>query len=72
MSKQGLVGLVFVEGTVTNQQYLQQLQNEVILVIQGAGHVNMTFFHQNGACLFTANVIFNILHDVFGCWVLLN
>jgi hypothetical protein len=27
ISKQGLTGLIFVEGNLTNQQYLQQLKN---------------------------------------------
>jgi hypothetical protein len=49
ISKQGLIGLIFVEGTIRNQWYLQQLQNEVILVIQGAGHVDTTYFQQHDA-----------------------
>jgi hypothetical protein len=64
VSSQGLIGPIFVEGTITNQWYLQQLQNEVILVIQGAGHVDTTFFQQDGACPHIANVILDILHDV--------
>jgi hypothetical protein len=42
VSKQGLFGLIFLEGTITSQQYLQPLQNEVITVIQGAVHVDTT------------------------------
>jgi hypothetical protein len=42
-----------VEGTIIKQQYLQQLQNEVIPVIQGAGNMNI------------ANHL-DILYDVFG------
>jgi hypothetical protein len=34
ISKEGLIGLKFVEGTITNQKYLQQLQNEIVQVIQ--------------------------------------
>jgi hypothetical protein len=44
ISKQGLIGPIFVDGAITNQQYLQQLQNYIILVIQGAWHVHTTFF----------------------------
>jgi hypothetical protein len=64
------IGPIFVEATRTNQQYLQKLQNEVILVIQGAGHV--TFFQHNGVQPHTANVILDVLHDVFGSHVLSN
>jgi hypothetical protein len=35
INKQGLNRLIFVKGTMTNQRYLQQLQN-VMLVIRGA------------------------------------
>jgi hypothetical protein len=44
ISKQGIIGLIFVEDTITSQYYLQQLQNKVILVIQGTRHVDTTFF----------------------------
>jgi hypothetical protein len=33
ISKQGFIGPIFVEETVTNHRYLQQLKNEVIPVI---------------------------------------
>jgi len=46
ISKQGLTGPIFVEGTITNQQCLQQLQNEVTPV---AGHVDTLFLQQDGA-----------------------
>jgi hypothetical protein len=62
--KQELTGLIFVEDTMTNQQYLQQLQNEVIPVIQGVGVVDTTFFQYDGECPHRANAI-DILHDVF-------
>jgi hypothetical protein len=42
-SKQGFTGPIFVEGTITKQLYLQQLQNYVIPVIQRVGHMNTTF-----------------------------
>jgi hypothetical protein len=58
--------------TIISQRYLQKLQNEVILVIQEAGHVDITFFQQDGACPHAANVILDILHDVFGSRVLWN
>jgi outer membrane protein W len=67
--KQGIFELIFVEGTITNQWYLQQLQNEVIPVIQGAGHVDTTFFQQDGAQPHRVNVIFDVTHDVFGSCV---
>jgi hypothetical protein len=44
VSKQKLTGSIIVEGTVANQWYLQKLQNEVIPVTQGAGHVDTKFF----------------------------
>lgn len=43
--------------TASSQWYLQQLQNKVILVIQGAGYVNTTFLQQDGTCPYTANVV---------------
>jgi hypothetical protein len=43
ISMQGLIGSIFVECTTTMQWYLQQLQNEVIPVIQGAQHVDNIF-----------------------------
>jgi hypothetical protein len=46
VSKQGLIGLIFVKGIITNHWYLQQLQNEVIQDIQGAGNVDTTTFFQ--------------------------
>jgi hypothetical protein len=52
--KQGLVGLIFVEeGIITSLWYLQQLQNEVILIIQGPGHVDKTFLQHDDACSHT-------------------
>jgi hypothetical protein len=72
ISKQGLIGPIFVEGNITSQWYLQQLRNEVILVIQGAGHMNTTFFRQNGACPHTTNVVLDVLLDVLGNCVLSN
>jgi len=69
ISKEGLIGLKFVEGTITNQKYLQQLQNEIVQVIQWAGYVNTTFFQQDDACPYRQNVILDILHDVFGIHV---
>jgi hypothetical protein len=50
---------------MTNQWYQQQLQNEVVEVIQVAGH-DVTFFQQDGACSHTVNVILDVLRDVFG------
>jgi hypothetical protein len=43
-NQEGLTELTSVERTVTKQQYLQKLQNEVILIIQGTGHAHTTFF----------------------------
>jgi hypothetical protein len=43
ISRQGLIGSIFVEGTIITQRYLRQLQNGVILIIQGAGHVKQHF-----------------------------
>jgi hypothetical protein len=68
-SKQGLIGLVFLEETITNQQYLKQLQNDITPV---AGHVDTTFLQQNGACTHTVNGGFDNLHDVFVSHVLSN
>jgi hypothetical protein len=62
----GLIGPIFVEGTITNQQYLQQLQNEAILFIWGAGHVDTIFFQQDVSCPYMVNIILDIPHDVFG------
>jgi hypothetical protein len=42
VSKQEIIGVILVEGTLTNSWYLQQLQNEVIAVIQGVGLVVWT------------------------------
>jgi hypothetical protein len=72
MSKQGLSGPILMKGTLTNQQHPQQLQNEVIPIIQGAGHADTTFFQQDGAHPHTANVILDVLHDVSGSLVLSN
>jgi septum formation topological specificity factor MinE len=71
-SKQGLTAPIFVKGAITNQRYLQQLQNEVCQVIQEAGHVDITFFQQDGGRPHTTNVVFDVLHDVFGSSVLSN
>jgi hypothetical protein len=57
-NQQAFIGLTSVEGTITKQQCLQQLQNGVI---QGAGHVDTTFFQQDGAHPHTANVVLNVL-----------
>jgi hypothetical protein len=46
-------------------QYLQQLQNEVMPVIQGTQHMDTIFPQQDGACPHTANVILDALHDVW-------
>jgi hypothetical protein len=65
---QGLTGLILLEGTIRNQQYLQQL-HKIIPVIQEAGHVD-TFFQQVNVCPHIANAILDILHEVFGSYVL--
>jgi predicted Rdx family selenoprotein len=44
ISKRVLIGPIFLDGAVTSQRYLQQLQNDVISITQGAGHVDRTFF----------------------------
>jgi hypothetical protein len=67
ISKQGITGAIFGECTITNQEYLQQLQNEVI---QGGRHVD-TFFQQDGACPLTAYISLGVLH-VFDSHVLWN
>jgi len=67
-----LTGPKFVESTITNQRYLQQLQNDFNLIIQGAGHGDTTFFQQDSARPHTANVVFNILRYVFSNSVVLN
>jgi hypothetical protein len=54
-----------------NQRYLQQLQNEVIPVIHGRGHVDTTFFQQDDARPRTANVALDVLYDVFGSYACL-
>jgi len=54
------------------QLYLQQLQDEVIPVIQTAGHVDTTYFQENGARLHKTSVILDVLHGVFGSHALLN
>jgi len=38
---------------------------EVIPVNQGAGHVEVTFFQEDGAHPHTANVVLDVMHDVF-------
>jgi hypothetical protein len=58
--KQGPILQIFMEGTRTNHSW--KLQNEVI---QGAGHVDTTFFQQDGALPHTVNIILDVLHDVF-------
>jgi hypothetical protein len=72
ISKQGLTGLILVEHPITSQLYLKQLQNEVILLIQGGRHVDTTFFQQNAACPHTMNIILDVPHAVFGSYVLSN
>jgi len=49
-----------------------QLQNEVTAVIQGAGHVDTTFFQQDGAHPHTVNVVLYVLHDMSGSCSLSN
>jgi hypothetical protein len=61
VSRQGLIGPFFVEGTITNQQYLQKLENKLIPVV---GHVD-TFLQQDGGRPHTANVVLDALHDVW-------
>jgi hypothetical protein len=65
ISKHGLSGPIFVEDTITSQRYLQ---NEAIPVIKGAGYKGIKFFSSRSA--YTAKVILDILHDVFGIRVL--
>jgi len=56
---------IFVKGTITNQQYLQQLQNEVILVIQRVQYVDTVFCQQDGACPHKMKVILDLIYDMF-------
>jgi len=48
---------------------MEQLQVGIILV---AGHVDTTFFQQDGACPPTVNVILDVLHDMLCSCVLSN
>jgi hypothetical protein len=59
-----------VKGAITNQRYLEQVHNVVILVIQGAGHVKTEFFQQDGAYPCMANVILDVLYNVSGSCLL--
>jgi hypothetical protein len=47
VGNKGLIGLMFVEGTVTEGSACSSCKIEVI---QGAGHVDITFFQHDGAC----------------------
>jgi hypothetical protein len=63
-NKQGHIRPIIVEGALTNH-YLKQLLNEVILVIQGAGHVDTLFSQKDVPCPHTLNVILHGQHNVF-------
>jgi hypothetical protein len=64
-SKQELNSLSFVAATVTSQKYLRKLQNDVIPVVPGAGHVDTAFFQQDGVCFHTVNVSLVVIYGVF-------
>jgi len=40
--------------------------------MQGAKHVDATYFQQNGTRPYTTNVVLDVLYDVYGNHVLLN
>jgi hypothetical protein len=60
---QGLIVPIFVEGIIINQWYLQQLQNEVILV---ARNVDIKFFQDIGS-----RVLVESVSRVLQMWVFL-
>jgi hypothetical protein len=75
VSKQGLIGLIFLKGSTTKQRYMQQLHTEVISVIPVEWYVDTTFFQQDGTRPHTVNVVvvvLAVLHDVSGSLVLWN
>jgi hypothetical protein len=69
IGKQYLVGPIFMDDTITNQRYLQQLHNEVIPFIQRARRAG-NIFHQDGVRSHTAEVVLGVLHVVSGSRVL--
>jgi hypothetical protein len=50
-------GAIFVDRTMTIRWYLHVLEYETILVYQGAGRKDMTFFQQDDACLLNSECL---------------
>lgn len=65
ISKQGPTGPISMDDATISQQYLQQLQNKVILAIQGVTQADTTFFQLDGAYQHSTNVILGTVHGVF-------
>ena len=66
ISKHGIFGPEFIEGTVTSKSYSKLLTEEVIPVFQGLNILETAYFQQDGAKPHTSNSVLDILYEHFG------
>lgn len=66
MSSRGIIGAIFIEGTVTAERYVKILENDLIPIIQSDPDFEKMWFMQDGARPHRTNRVFEVLEEHFG------
>ena len=59
----GIIGPIFIDGTVTSANYHKLLSDEFVSILQGMELINQSWFQQDGARPHTANFILDFLNE---------
>lgn len=70
MSRHGIIGLIFVDGTATTQQFLKVLENNFILMIKSDPDFDKIWLMQDGVRLHRTKKVFEVLEEYFGDCIL--
>jgi hypothetical protein len=73
ISSHGLLGPIFFEETVNSERYCRMLHNTFVPNLLATSLLLQTqWFMQDGARLYTANIVLDFLHDTFDSHVISN
>ena len=65
ISSKGIIGPIFIEGTVNHESYRRVLEENFIPAIQGTQDINQIWFMQDGATPHRTNDVFKVLEEHF-------
>ena len=66
MSSHGIIGAIFIEGTVTTERYVKILKNDFIPIIQSDPDFEKMWFMQEGTRPHRTDGVFEVLEEHFG------